>query len=70
MTEVWLVNGGVKAVTKITTDSREFKRAAKNLTLENFTIDEQLALHAIDVVNEGKTLTPAMIKEVVGIGKI
>lgn len=64
------MNGGVKTVNKITIDSQAYKRAAKNLTLENFTIDEQLALSAIDVVNEGKTLTPAMIKEVVGIGKI
>lgn len=66
---MWL-NGGVKTVNKITIDSQVYKRVAKNLTLENFIIDEKLALQAIDVVNKGKTLTPAMIKEVVGIGKI
>lgn len=64
------MNGGVKTVNEITIDSQVFKRAAINLTLENFVIDEQVAAHAIAVVNEGKTLTPAMIKEVVSIGKI
>jgi hypothetical protein len=64
------LNGGVKTVKEITIDSQVFKRAAVNLLLEDMIIDEQIAAHAIAVVNEGKTLTPAMIKEVVGIGKI
>lgn len=57
-------------MTKITIDSPEFKRVEKNLTLENFQVNKQIALQAIEVVNSKKKLTPKMIKEALKIGKI
>lgn len=47
-----------------------YKRVEKNLKLENFTINEKVALRAIDAVNSGKNITPAMIKEVIKLGQI
>lgn len=57
-------------MTKITIDSPEFKRVEKNLTLENFHVNKQIALKAIEVVNSKKKLTPKMIKEALNIGKV
>lgn len=57
-------------MTKITIDSPEFKRVEKNLSLENFQVNKQIALKAIEVVNSKKKLTPKMIKEALNIGKI
>ena len=57
-------------MSKIDLESEVYKRVEKNLTLENFTINKQVALQAIETVNEGKSLTPKMIKEVVKLGKI
>ncbi|WP_332649827.1 Zn-dependent hydrolase [Lysinibacillus sp. 54212] len=57
-------------MTKITIDSPEFKRVEKNLLLENFQVNKQLALKAIDVVNSKKILTPTMIKEALNLEKI
>lgn len=61
---------GIQKLTKITMDSQVFQRVAKNLTLEDFTIDEAIAQKAIDLVNSGEALTPEMIKEVVNLEKI
>lgn len=63
------VFGGV-CLSKIDLESEVYKRVEKNLTLENFTINKQVALQAIETVNEGKSLTPKMIKEVVKLGKV
>lgn len=55
---------------KINLESEMYKRVEKNLTLENFTINKQVALRAIETVNNKTHLTPAMIKEVMKLGKI
>lgn len=55
---------------KISLNSDMYKRVEKNLKLENFTINEKVALRAIDAVNSGKNITPAMIKEVIKLGQI
>lgn len=55
---------------KINLDSEIYKRVEKNLTLENFTINQQVALRAIETVNSKKPLTPSMIQEVMKLGKI
>ena len=55
---------------KINVESEMYKRVEKNLTLENFTINKQVALRAIETVNNKTPLTPAMIKEVMKFGKI
>lgn len=55
---------------KINLDSEMYKRVEKNLTLENFTINKQVALRAIETVNSKKPLTTSMIKEVMKIGKV
>lgn len=54
----------------ISLDSEMYKRVEKNLTLENFKINKQVALRAIETVNNKTILTPAMIKEVMRLGKI
>lgn len=55
---------------KITLDSDMYKRVEKNLTLESISINKQVALRAIDIVNSKKPLTAAMIKEVMKFGKV
>ena len=67
---MFFVNGGAQAVTMITTKSKAFLQASQNLALENIKVNEQVAQLAIKTVNEGKTITPSMIKEVVKIGKV
>ena len=64
------MNGGAQAVTMITTKSNAFLQASHNLELENIKVNEQIAQLAIKTVNEGRTITPSMIKEVVKIGKV
>lgn len=54
----------------INLDSDMYKRVEKNLTLENFSINKQVALRAIETVNSKKPLTTSMIKEVMKLGKI
>ncbi|WP_156149410.1 hypothetical protein [Domibacillus enclensis] len=54
---------------KISLNSDMYKRVEKNLKLENFTINEKVELRAIDAVNSGKNITPAMIKEVIKLGQ-
>lgn len=54
---------------KISLNSDMYKRVEKNLKLENFTINEKVALRSIDAVNSGKNITPAMIKEVIKLGQ-
>ena len=49
--------------------SQQAANVEKNLKLENFTINEKVALRAIDAVNSGKNITPAMIKEVIKLGQ-
>lgn len=66
---VTCIFGGVN-LSKIDLESEVYKRVEKNLTLENFTINKEVALQAIETVNEGKSLTPKMIKEVVKLGKV
>lgn len=55
---------------KINLSSEMYKRVEKNLTLENFSINKQVALRAIETVNSGKPLTTSIIKEVMKLGKI
>lgn len=64
------MNGGVCLMMKITTESKAFIQASQNLELENFKVSEYIARKAIETVNEGKTITPSMIKEVVKSGKV
>ena len=54
----------------INLDSDMYKRVEKNLTLENFSINKQVALRAIETVNSKKPLTASMIKKVMKLGKI
>lgn len=54
----------------INLESEMYKHVEKNLTLENFTINKQVALRAIETVNNKMPLTAAMIKEVMKLGKI
>lgn len=54
----------------INLDSEMYKRVEKNLTLENFNINKQVTLRAIETVNNKTPLTAAMIKEVMKLGKI
>lgn len=61
---------GGTCMKKFHLESQEYKRVEKNLTLENFQIDKRLALKAIEIVNNGKELSPKMIKEVIQLGKI
>lgn len=55
---------------KINLNSEIYKRVEKNLTLENFSINKQVALRAIDTINSGKPLTASMIKDVMKLGKV
>lgn len=61
---------GGAGLSKISFNSAAYKRVEKNLTLENISIDKKIALQAIEAVNNGKKLTPTMIKEVIKVGKI
>ena len=54
----------------INLESEMYKRVEKNLTLENFNINKQVTLRAIETVNNKTPLTAAMIKEVMKLGKI
>ena len=62
-------SGGVR-LAKITLESDMYKRVEKNLTLENFSINKQVAIRAIETVNSGKPLTASMIKDVIKLGKV
>lgn len=54
---------------KIHLESEMYKRVEKNLTLENIPINKEVALHAIETVNNKTPLTTEMIKEVMKLGK-
>lgn len=47
-----------------------YKRVEKNLTLENIKINKQVALRAIETVNNKTPLTTEMIKEVIELAKV
>lgn len=57
-------------MSKIHLECDAYKRVEKNLTLENFPINKEVALQAIEIVNKGKSLTAEMIKEVVNSEKV
>lgn len=54
---------------KIHLESEMYKRVEKNLTLENIPINKEVALRAIETVNNKTPLTTKMIKEVMQLGK-
>lgn len=54
----------------INLESEMYKCVEKNLMLGNITINKQVALRAIEAVNNKTPLTAAMIKEVMGLGEM
>ncbi|WP_186725953.1 hypothetical protein [Rummeliibacillus sp. SL167] len=55
---------------KITMQSKSYQHVKKNLMLENFSINSELAQRAIDLVNSNKKITLSVIKEALWDAKI
>lgn len=55
---------------KIHLESEMYKRVEKNLTLENIPINKEVALRAIETVNNKTPLTAEMIKEMMKLAKV
>ena len=55
---------------QIQLDSPEFNRVLKNMQLENLRLSQSLQKKALEIVNSGIAVTPALIKEALANGKI
>ncbi|WP_203248814.1 hypothetical protein [Sporosarcina beigongshangi] len=55
---------------QIQLNSPEFNRVLKNMQLENLGLSHSLQQKALDIVNSGITITPALIKEALANGKV
>ena len=57
-------------MTRLSLDSKEYRLVEKNLSLEEFKINKQIALRAIEAVNTNQRLTSNLIKAVIRDGKV
>ena len=57
-------------LSKLSLESKEYRLVEKSLSLENFNINKQIALRAIEAVNSNQRLTSNLIKAVIRDGKI
>lgn len=55
---------------QIQLNSPEFNRVLKNMQLENLRLSHSLQQKALEIVNSGMTITPALIKEALSNGKV
>ncbi len=58
------------SVKEIQLNSPEFNRVLKNMELENLHLSHSLQQKALDIVNSGMPVTPALIKEALANGDI
>jgi len=57
-------------LTRLSLDSKEYRLVEKSLSLEEFKINKQIALRAIEAVNTNQRLTSNLIKAVIRDGKV
>jgi hypothetical protein len=57
-------------VKNIQLNSPEFKRVLKNMQLENLHLSHSLQQKALEIVNSGMIITPALIKEALANGEV
>ncbi|MFC4355628.1 hypothetical protein MKY84_01350 [Chryseomicrobium sp. FSL W7-1435] len=57
-------------MTRLSLDSKEYRLVEKSLSLEEFKINKQIALRAIEAVNTNQRLTSNLIKAVIRDGKV
>ncbi len=55
---------------QILLNSPEFNRVLKNMQLENIHLSLSLQQKALEIVNSGMIVTPALIKEALAHGKV
>ncbi|WP_318614566.1 Zn-dependent hydrolase [Sporosarcina sp. YIM B06819] len=55
---------------QIQLNSPEFNRVLKNMQLENLNLSHSLQQKALEIVNSGIIITPALIKEALANGKV
>ncbi|MBO0586870.1 Zn-dependent hydrolase [Sporosarcina sp. E16_8] len=55
---------------EIKLNSPEFNRVLKNMQLENLHLSHSLQQKALEIVNSGIPVTPALIKEALANGEI
>ncbi len=55
---------------QIQLNSPEFNRVLKNMQLENLVLSHSLQQKALEIVNSGIIITPALIKEALANGKV
>lgn len=58
------------SVKEIQLNSPEFNRVLKNMQLENLHLSHSLQQKALEIVNSGMPVTPALIKEALANGEI
>lgn len=58
------------SVKEIQLNSPEFNRVLKNMQLENLHLSHSLQQKALEIVNSGIPVTPALIKEALANGEI
>ena len=58
------------SVKEIQLNSPEFNRVLKNMQLENLHLSQSLQQKALEIVNSGMPVTPALIKEALANGEI
>lgn len=58
------------SVKEIQLNSPEFNRVLKNMQLENLHLSHSLQQKALEIVNSGMPVTPALIKEALAHGEI
>ena len=55
---------------QIQLDSPEFNRVLKNMQLKKLELSHSLQQKALEIVNSGMVITPALIKEALANGKV
>lgn len=55
---------------QVTLESKEFKRVLHNLHLENMNLTPKIQKRIIELSNQEKEISPALIKEMLAYGKI
>ncbi|MFD0942872.1 hypothetical protein [Savagea faecisuis] len=65
-----MIRKGAVYMKELKLDSKEFKRVLHNLHLENLSLSLDMQKKVLDLVNAKVSITPTLIKDILGHGKV